>query len=72
MTNDDIMIVNMTDNVLDKSIANRRNILNNQYALSEIQKNVDIRGTLFNGEYWLTTRQIETYFGIDRRTLSSW
>ncbi|MBQ3310073.1 DNA-binding protein [Candidatus Saccharibacteria bacterium] len=59
----------MDNNVLDNSITDRKNILNNEYAISEIQENLDIKGTLFRGEYWLTTRQVESYFNIERRTL---
>ena len=59
----------MDNNVLDNSATDRKNILNNEYAISEIQQNLDIKGTLFRGEYWLTTRQVESYFGIERRTL---
>lgn len=59
----------MDGNVLDNSATDRRNILNNKYAVSEIQKNLDVKGVHFEGDYWLTTRQVETYFEIDRRTL---
>lgn len=57
------------DNTFDKSVIARRNLLNNNYALAEIEKNVDIRGTLFEGQYRLTTQQVSAYFEIDDRTI---
>jgi len=59
----------MDDNVLDNSVIDRRNILNNEYAVSEVKKRINIHGIFFQDEYWVTTRQVEAYFGIDRRTL---
>ncbi len=59
----------MDNNVLDNSATDRKNILNNEYAISEIQKNLDIRGILFEDEYWLTTEQITSYFEVDVRTV---
>ena len=59
----------MDNNVLDNSATDRKNILNNEYAVSKIQQNIDVKGVLFRGEYWLTSRQIESYFKIERKTL---
>lgn len=63
------IIYSMDTNVLDNSITDRKNILNNEYAVSEIQKNLDIKGIFFEGEYWLTTKQVTDYFNIEGRTL---
>ena len=62
-------MLNMDSNVLDNSATDRKNILNNEYAVSKIQQKLNVKGTLFRGEYWLTTRQVESYFDIDKRTL---
>ncbi len=57
------------DNTFDKSVIARRNILNNDFALAEIEKSINVRGILFEGQYRLTTQQVSAYFGIDDRTI---
>lgn len=59
----------MDNNVLDNSIIDRRNILNNQFAISEIQKETQIQGIPYLDDYWLTTQQVADYFEIDTRTI---
>lgn len=57
------------DNTFDKSIVARRNLLNNGFALGEIEKNVDIKGTFFEGEYRLTIQQVASFFDVSVRTI---
>lgn len=48
----------------------RQNILNNRYALEEIQKAADIKGIYFDNEYWITKKQAAEFFEVDERTIS--
>ena len=57
------------NNSFDNSIVARRNILNNSFAVKEITAKVDIKGTFFCDEYWLTTQQVASFFEIDERTI---
>lgn len=57
------------DNTFDKSIVARRNLLNNGFALGEIEKSVDIKGTFFEGEYRLTIQQVASFFDVSVRTI---
>lgn len=54
---------------LTNSGLDRQNILNNPYALSEIQKAVTIKGILFEGVYRFTKDQIAGFFEVDSRTI---
>ena len=49
----------------------RQNILNNRYALEEIQKAIGLKGVLFEGEYKSTKKQLAEFFEIDVRTLTN-
>lgn len=42
----------------DLTVSNieRQNVLNNRFAVDEIQKRLEISGMLFEGEYWLTKK----------------
>lgn len=42
----------------DLTVSNieRQNVLNNRFAVDEIQKRLDISGMFFEGEYWLTKK----------------
>lgn len=57
------------ENTFDKSVISRRNLLNNDFALAEIEKNVDVRGTLFEGQYRLTIQQVASFFEVSTRTI---
>lgn len=57
------------NNSFGNSIVARRNILNNSFAVKEIEAKVDIKGTFFGNEYWLTTQQVASFFEIDERTI---
>ncbi|MFZ5517428.1 MAG: DNA-binding protein [Candidatus Zhuqueibacterota bacterium] len=54
---------------LTASHVHRQNVLNNRYALEEIQKVADIKGILFEGEYRMTKKQTADFFEIDERTI---
>lgn len=49
----------------------RQNILNNNYALQEIQKAVGLRGVLFEGEYKFIKKQIAAFFEVDERSINN-
>jgi hypothetical protein len=59
----------MAKDLTESSIA-RQNILNNNYALQEIQTAVGLRGVLFQGEYKFIKKQIAAFFEVDERTIS--
>ena len=54
---------------LPDSEVDRRNILNNDYAVSAIQEQVGIKGVEFEGELKLTVRQIARFFEVEPRTV---
>ncbi len=47
----------------------RQNVLNNRFAVDEIQKSLDISGMLFEGEYWLTKKMVADFYGVDISTI---
>ena len=49
----------------------RQNVLNNQYALDEVQKAVGLRGILFEGELKFTKQQLASFFEVSDRTINS-
>ena len=55
---------------LTTSNIHRKNILNNKYALQEIEKEVAFRGILFEGSLRYTKRQIAQFYDIDERTIN--
>ena len=48
----------------------RQNVLNNRFAVSEIQKKLDIEGMLFEGEYRFTKKMVADFYGIDISTVN--
>ncbi|MCH7826460.1 MAG: DNA-binding protein [Bacteroidetes bacterium] len=54
---------------LTNSQIERQNILNNKYALQEIQDAVGIAGLLYNDEFVFTKEQLIRFFEIDGRTI---
>lgn len=54
---------------LTNSSVERRNILNNKYAITEIYNNVGFYGILFDKKYRFTKLQVANYFEIDIRTI---
>jgi len=47
----------------------RRNILNNNYAIKEVYQQVGFFGFKFNGKYRFTKQQLADYFEVDTRTI---
>jgi len=58
------MSKNLTNSPLE-----RQNIINNQYALSEIEKAIGIKGVLFKESYRFTKKQIANFYQVDVRTI---
>lgn len=54
---------------LTNSPLERQNIMNNQYALHEIEEAVGIKGVLFEGSYRFTKKQIAEFYQVDVRTI---
>jgi len=54
---------------LTNSSLERQNILNNPYALQEIQKATKITGVVFEGSLRLTKEQVSSFFDVDTRTI---
>ncbi|MEA1970106.1 MAG: hypothetical protein U9N37_00610 [Thermodesulfobacteriota bacterium] len=54
---------------LVNSPVDRQNILNNPYAVTEIQKATKIKGVMFEGSARLTKEQIVLFFEVDVRTI---
>lgn len=55
---------NLTNSQLD-----RKNILNNDIALGEIQKNIDIQGLFFEDKIVFTKNMLCQFYGVDERTI---
>ena len=53
----------MVKNLTTSNIV-RQNILNNQYALSEIEKVVGLKGVIFEGEMKFTKSQIASFLKL--------
>ena len=49
----------------------RQNVLNNKYALEEIQKAIGLRGIIFEGELKFTKQQLSSFFEVSDRTINS-
>jgi hypothetical protein len=54
---------------LTTSKTERQNILNNQYALSEIRKATQIECVAYDGEYYVTKELVARFFEVDVRTI---
>jgi hypothetical protein len=54
---------------LTESIVSRRNVLNNDYAVYEIQKQLKIDGIIYDDEIIFTKEQLANYFEVDVRTI---
>lgn len=55
----------------DLTISNieRQNVLNNRYAIDEIQKHLDVTGMLFEGEYRFTKKMVADFYEVEERTI---
>lgn len=58
----------MTKNLID-SYLDRKNILNNKFAIKEIAKTYELNGVLFEGKIYYSTQQIANFFEVDSRTI---
>ncbi len=54
---------------LDNSALDRKNILNNPFAVEHVQKEVGIKGFKFENEYRYTLDQVSRFFEVDLRTI---
>lgn len=57
---------------LTNSSIERQNVLNNPYAVQEIQKAVDIQCIPFEDRIWLTKEQIASFFEVTPRTIDNY
>lgn len=61
---------------MDKNLTNsgitRQNILNNKFALQEIQKAVGVTGVLYEQEYRFTKKQVADFFEVSERTIDNY
>jgi len=55
----------------DLTISNieRQNVLNNRFAVSKVQKHLDIEGILFEGEYRFTKKLVADFYEVEERTI---
>ena len=51
------------------STSERQNVLNNRFAVGEIQRRLEIPAMLFEGEYWLTKKMVADFYGVDISTI---
>ena len=49
----------------------RQNVLNNKYALQEIQKAVGLPGIIFRGQLVFTKQQVASFFGVSQRSIDT-
>lgn len=54
---------------LTVSTIERQNVLNNRFAVGEIQRRLEIPAMLFEGEYWLTKKMVAEFYGVDISTI---
>lgn len=47
----------------------RQNVLNNRFAVDEIQKHLDITGMFFDGEYRFTKKMVADFYEVDISTI---
>jgi len=54
---------------LTNSNIHRQNILNNRFAVEEIQEYIGIEGLFFEGEYKFTKKMVASFYDIDISTV---
>lgn len=54
---------------LVNSAIDRKNILNNSFAVAELQNQLGVTGVLFDGEYRFTTQQVADFYEVSVRTV---
>ena len=55
---------------LVRSDVARQNVLNNKFAIEELRKNIGIHGVSFEGDYWVTRKQVADFYGVSERAIS--
>lgn len=60
----------MNANLTQSEVA-RQNVLNNRYAVAEIQKAIGLRGVLFEGEYYVTKSQMAKFLEVSERAITT-
>lgn len=50
---------------LTTSDIERQNVLNNRFAVDEMQRQLGIEGMLFEGEYRFTKKMVADFYGVD-------
>ena len=60
----------MTKDLINTAVT-RKNILNNRFAVDEIQKAVGIKGVMFENEYKFLKRQVAEFFEVTDRTIEN-
>ena len=55
----------------DLTVSNieRQNVLNNRFAIDEMQKHLELTGMLFEGEYRFTKKMVAEYYSVEERTI---
>ena len=56
-------------NDLTVSQIQRQNILNNQFVLQEIERNIGIESVYFKDDMWLTKKQVQEFYEISDTTI---
>ena len=60
---------------MDKNLTNsavvRQNVLNNTFAVEEIQKAVGVRGVMFERSYRFVKKQLADFYGVTERTIEN-
>ena len=59
----------MAKNELSNSKLHRQNILNNPYAVTELQQATKLRGVSFDGRSWIIKEQVADFFEVEPRTI---
>ena len=60
----------MNANLTQSEVA-RQNVLNNRYAVAEIQKAIGLRGVLYEGEYYVTKSQMAKFLEVSERAITT-
>ena len=57
------------DKRLDISTIERQNVLNNRFAVEEIQKSLNVEAILLDGQYCFTKKMVADFYDVDERTI---
>ncbi len=64
-----IRCMSKENNLVTSKVA-RQNILNNKYALQDIQNNIGLQGVVYKKEFRFSKRQVASFFEVEERTLN--